>query len=108
MANYLDPTLMSADRNQPFLVSQTVKIDMPQASRLEQALETIEETIEVLPIEDQEMLVDLMYRRLAERRRNEIAKNIAQAKDDYRNDNVFRGTVEDAIAELNHRYKLSR
>jgi hypothetical protein len=46
------------------------------------------------------MLVELMQRRLVERRREEIAKHIAQAQADYEAGKVFRGTVEDAIAEL--------
>jgi hypothetical protein len=69
---------------------------MAQVSKLDQVLESIE----MLPIEDQEMLVELMQRRLVERRREEIAKHIAQAQADYEAGKVFRGTVEDAIAEL--------
>ncbi|WP_449418958.1 hypothetical protein [Phormidium nigroviride] len=42
-----------------------------------------------------------MQRRLSDRRRTEIAANIAQGKQDYQAGNVFRGTVNDAIAELN-------
>lgn len=70
---------------------------MPQISKLDQVLESIE----VLPIEDQELLVDLMSKRLIERRRDEIAKNIAQAQTDYEAGNVFKGSVEDVITELN-------
>lgn len=70
---------------------------MPQVSRLEQVLESIE----VLPLEDQEMLIDLMQRRLVERRREEIARHIAQAQEEYNENTMFRGTVEDVIAELN-------
>ncbi len=70
---------------------------MPQTSKLDQVLESIE----VLPVEDQEMLVELLRNRLVERRRDEIAKNIAQAQKDYEKGNVFRGSVEAVIAELN-------
>jgi hypothetical protein len=41
-----------------------------------------------------------MQRRLVERRWEEIAKHMAQAQEDYEAGKVFRGTVEDAIAEL--------
>jgi hypothetical protein len=44
--------------------------------------------------------VELMQRRLVERRWEEIAKHMAQAQEDYEAGKVFRGTVEDAIAEL--------
>ncbi|MGC1309303.1 MAG: hypothetical protein WA885_18945 [Phormidesmis sp.] len=70
---------------------------MPPVSKLDQVLESIE----VLSFEDQEMLIDLVHRRLVERRRDEIAKHIAQAEKDHKTNRVFRGTVEDAIAELN-------
>ena len=70
---------------------------MPQVSKLDQVLESIE----VLPIEDQEILVDLINRRLVEKRRDEMAKNILRAQKDYEAGNVFRGSVEDVIAELN-------
>ncbi len=42
-----------------------------------------------------------MQRRLSDRRRAEIATNIAQGKQDYQSGNVFRGTVDEALAELN-------
>lgn len=70
---------------------------MSQVSRLDQVLESIE----VLPLEDQEMLIDLVQRRLVERRREEIARHIAQAQVEYNTNIVFRGTVKDVIAELN-------
>lgn len=70
---------------------------MLQASKLDQVLESIE----VLSIEEQEMLIDLINRRLVEKRRDEIAKNIAQAQKDYEEGNAFQGSVEDIIAELN-------
>lgn len=69
---------------------------MAQVSKLDQVLESIE----MLPLEDQEVLVELMQRRLVERRREEIAQHIVQAQADYEAGKVFRGTVEDEIAEL--------
>jgi hypothetical protein len=72
------------------------EVDMAQVSKLDQVLESIE----MLSLEDQEVLVELVQRRLVERRREEIAEHIAQAQADYQADKVFHGTVEDAIAEL--------
>ncbi|MGB7085094.1 MAG: hypothetical protein WBD47_06045 [Phormidesmis sp.] len=69
---------------------------MTQVSTFDQVLESIE----TLSIEDQEMLIKLIHQRLIERRREEIAENIAQAKKDYETGKVFRGTVEDVITEL--------
>ena len=70
---------------------------MPQVSKLNQVLESIE----VLPVEDQEMLLGLLNKRLIERRRDEIAQNIKQAQEDYDKGKLFRGSVNDVIAELN-------
>ncbi|MEO1298304.1 MAG: hypothetical protein AAFW75_21480 [Cyanobacteria bacterium J06636_16] len=69
---------------------------MTQTSNLNQVLESIES----LSVEDQEMLVELIRRRLIERRREEIAQHIAQAQADYEVGKVFRGSIEDVIAEL--------
>jgi predicted transcriptional regulator len=58
------------------------------------------DAIESLSTADQEALIALIQRRLADRRRDEIAKNIAQSKAEYASDQVFRGSVEDVMAEL--------
>jgi hypothetical protein len=63
--------------------------------------DSILDEIENLSPTDQMTLFDIMQQRLRDRRQGEIATNIAQAKQDYQNGNVFRGTVDDAIAELN-------
>jgi hypothetical protein len=57
--------------------------------------------IETLSLDEQTALLGIMQRRLSDRRRTEIAANIAQGKEDYKKGNVFRGTVNEAIAELN-------
>lgn len=57
--------------------------------------------IETLSVDEQIALLGIMQRRLRDRRRTEIAANIAQGKEDYNKGNVFRGTVNEAIAELN-------
>ena len=69
---------------------------MQNTSRFEVVLESVE----TLPEEDQEILLDLIGRRLAERRRAEIAKNIAESRAEYQAGQVHRGTVEDLMAEI--------
>ncbi|WP_223278026.1 hypothetical protein [Nostoc sp. 'Peltigera membranacea cyanobiont' 232] len=49
---------------------------MTSISRLDRVLESIEN----LSVDEQETLIDLRSHRLAERRRSEIAANIAQAQ----------------------------
>ncbi len=63
--------------------------------------DSILDAIETLSTDEQTTLLVIMQRRLSDRRRTEIAANIAQGKQDYQSGNVFRGTVNDAIAELN-------
>jgi hypothetical protein len=62
--------------------------------------ETVLESIETLPTDDQEILLELVRKRLAERRRAEIAANIAESRAEYRAGNVHRGTVDDLMAEI--------
>ncbi len=69
---------------------------MKQVSKFEYVLERVE----TLSIEEQKTLIDLVQRRLAEHRRSEIAANIAQAQAEYQAGKVFRGTVEQIMAEL--------
>ena len=61
---------------------------------------SILDDIETLSIDEQTALLVIMHRRLSDRRRTEIAANIAQGKQDYQSGKVFRGTVNEAIAEL--------
>ena len=63
--------------------------------------DSILDEIETLSLDDQITLFNIVQRRLRDRRRIEIANNIAQAKQDYQSGNIFRGTVDEAIAELN-------
>lgn len=75
---------------------QQVMIPMTQTSRLEQAIESVE----ALSPEEQETLINVVKRRLIEKRRDEIASNIAQAQAEYDSGKVFRGTVDQIIDEL--------
>ena len=59
------------------------------------------EAIELLPIDEQKDLINIVKHRQVERRREEIAANIAKAHQEYQQNEVFRGTVDDVIAELN-------
>ncbi|MBC1222761.1 hypothetical protein GNF10_29855 [Nostoc sp. UCD121] len=69
---------------------------MTSISRLDQVLESIEN----LSVDEQETLIDLISHRLAERRRSEIAANIAQAQVEYQSGKMFRGNVTQIMDEL--------
>ncbi len=65
-------------------------------STFQQALEVVE----ALQPEEQEIFVDIISRRLSQQRRNEIIREVAQAKSDYEQGNVKRGSVDDLMSEL--------
>ncbi|MBD2162945.1 hypothetical protein H6G04_00865 [Calothrix membranacea FACHB-236] len=69
---------------------------MTQLSRFGEILESIEE----LSADEQETLIDLIRHRLAEKRRSEIAVNIAQAQVEYETGKVFRGNLNQIMDEL--------
>lgn len=69
---------------------------MQPASKFEQVLGSVE----LLSVDEQEALLDLVHRRLAERQRYEIAAKITQAQTDYQAGRLFRGTVEQIMDEL--------
>ena len=58
------------------------------------------DVIETLPSDQQSDLVEVIRRRLAENRRDEIAASICEAKADYRAGKVKKGTVADLMRDL--------
>ncbi|NEP60386.1 MAG: hypothetical protein F6K31_25855 [Symploca sp. SIO2G7] len=65
------------------------------------SFDEILDMIDTLSLEEQNALLDIVRRRQVEQRRREIAKSIAQAKDEYKAGQVFRGTIDEIITELN-------
>lgn len=58
------------------------------------------DVIEALPLEDQETLIDLVHRRLIERRRADIARRAAETLQAVREGRARYGTVEDLRRDL--------
>ena len=58
------------------------------------------ETVETLPEEQQENLIEIVQHRLIDRRRQEIADNIKTAREEYAQGQLQRGTVDDLMKEL--------
>ncbi len=58
------------------------------------------EAVETWPLKDQSLLIEIMQRRLAQKRRAELALEIKEARQDYQIGNVKRGSVADLMAEL--------
>lgn len=53
-----------------------------------------------LAVEDQAVLVEVVSKRIAATRRREMAREIAEARADYRCGNVKRGSASDLMREL--------
>ena len=58
------------------------------------------DNVDALSWDEQEMLIEIIRKRLIEAKREQIAANIAQAKLDYESGNVFRGSVDEIMAEI--------
>ncbi len=67
-----------------------------QTSLFQAAIETVEQ----LSPEEQAQLLDIIYRRLVEQRREYLVKEIAASHQAYQSGQVRRGTVDDLMAEL--------
>ncbi|MGL4884610.1 MAG: hypothetical protein ACRC8K_26670 [Waterburya sp.] len=69
---------------------------MPKTS-----FDQILEMIDNLSLDEQKDLINIAQNRQADKRREEIASNITNSRLEYQKDEVFRGTVDDIISELN-------
>ena len=63
---------------------------------LDQAIDAVSQ----LPLEQQVMLVEIMYKRLVEARRNEIAQDAKASLDAFRQGALRAQSAEEVIAEL--------
>ncbi len=67
-----------------------------QAFTFQQVLEVVG----ALSLEDQEILLDVLQKRLRQQRRNQLVKEVMEVKQDYEDGKVQFGSVEDFLAEL--------
>jgi Ran GTPase-activating protein (RanGAP) involved in mRNA processing and transport len=64
------------------------------------SFDTILDLVEEMSDSDQVTLIDLIGNRLKEKRRDEILGNIIRSNQEYELGQVFRGSVDDVMAEL--------
>ncbi len=69
---------------------------MIKAYRFDEVLEIIES----FSAEDQDALIEVLQRRRSEQRRSEIAANITQAEEEYKQGKAKRVTVDELMAEF--------
>lgn len=58
------------------------------------------DAVESLPLDDQSMLVELINKRINEKRRAELVAEVGEAREAFRKGEVKRGTVEDLMKDL--------
>ncbi len=58
------------------------------------------ETVEALPLEEQEILIDIIEKRISQKKRAKLVQEVREAQQDYAEGRVQRGSVADLIAEL--------
>jgi hypothetical protein len=58
------------------------------------------EAVESMPLDDQSMLVNLINKRIQEKRRAELVAEVQEARDAFKSGKVKRGTFEDLMKDL--------
>jgi hypothetical protein len=64
------------------------------------AFQTAIDAVRALSFEDQEALLTLLQKRLAEQRRDALSQNVAEVRDEFVQGNVTFGSVDDFMAGL--------
>jgi hypothetical protein len=59
------------------------------------------EAVESMPLDDQSMLVELINKRIIEKRRSELVDEVQEARREFKKGEVKRGTLEDLMKDLN-------
>jgi hypothetical protein len=60
------------------------------------------ESVEALPLDDQQILMDIINRRIIEQRRDELVADMEESLEAYRKGEVRIGTVDDLLRDLNN------
>jgi hypothetical protein len=58
------------------------------------------EKIDTMPLEEQELIIEILQNRYREKRREEILKNAEETFEEYRKGLTSKGTVADLLKEL--------
>jgi hypothetical protein len=58
------------------------------------------EAVESMPLDDQSMLVNLIHKRIQEKRRAELVAEVQEARDAFKSSKVKRGTFKDLMKDL--------
>jgi len=58
------------------------------------------EEVDTMPLEEQELIIEILRNRYREKRREEILNNAKRTLEEYRNGLASKGTVADLLREL--------
>jgi hypothetical protein len=58
------------------------------------------ESVEALPIEDREILMEIVNKRIIEQRRDELVADMETSLEAYKRGDIRSGTVEDLLKDL--------
>jgi hypothetical protein len=58
------------------------------------------DAVEALSLDDQSMLVEIINKRIIEKRREELVADLEESLEDYRRGEVRRGAVDDLLKDL--------
>jgi hypothetical protein len=64
------------------------------------SLQDLIDAVESLPLDDQSMLVELVSKRIMEKRRAELVGEVREAREEFRKGKVKRGTIADLMKDL--------
>jgi hypothetical protein len=67
------------------------------------ALQKAIESIENLPLDDQEILLEILQKRLQEQRRATLIQEVREIRQEYAEGNFQAGSVDDFLAQLDQR-----
>ena len=60
------------------------------------------ESVEALPLDDQQILMDIINKRIIEQRRDELVADMKESLEAYRKGEVRIGTVDDLLRDMNN------
>lgn len=76
--------------------------DLSTTTSSNSAFQQAIEAVEALPLEDQQVLLELLQRRLADQQRRALSQEVAEVRQECAEGKVRFGSVSDFLAELDN------
>ncbi len=75
-------------------------MDIMAEATAKSSFQELIESVEALPLDDREILMDIINRRIIEQRREELVADMEESLQAYRKGEVRIGTVDDLLRDL--------